>query len=196
MWVVCTPLISQTTLLNRLTSQAPKMLWILAACLYHRKRPRWRSSSSIQRLRLCFRTLQFWTRKATPCTFMVIVSIFWLKGLGTMMPPETEWSLIWWIHNYVTQSLFQLEDGLSLDSKQIIQVHYLTISSLLTLIKIWLRFCDELIIIICFFFAGMWFVHCHVDDHQLWGLNMAFEVESGPTASTSLPPPPADLPKC
>ncbi|BAT84248.1 hypothetical protein LR48_Vigan03g114500 [Vigna angularis] len=43
---------------------------------------------------------------------------------------------------------------------------------------------------------GMWFVHCHVDDHQLWGLNMAFEVESGPTDSTSLPPPPADLPKC
>lgn len=43
---------------------------------------------------------------------------------------------------------------------------------------------------------GMWFVHCHVDDHQLWGLDMVFEVENGPTPSTSLPPPPADLPKC
>ena len=42
----------------------------------------------------------------------------------------------------------------------------------------------------------MWFVHCHVDDHQLWGLDMVFEVENGPTPSTSLPPPPADLPKC
>ncbi|XP_061339643.1 laccase-7-like [Gastrolobium bilobum] len=43
---------------------------------------------------------------------------------------------------------------------------------------------------------GVWFVHCHVEDHMLWGLNTAFEVENGPTPSTSLPPPPPDLPKC
>ncbi|KAJ1419851.1 Multicopper oxidase, type 1 [Sesbania bispinosa] len=43
---------------------------------------------------------------------------------------------------------------------------------------------------------GVWFVHCHVEDHVPWGLDMAFEVENGPTPSTSLPPPPADLPKC
>ncbi|KAK7294609.1 hypothetical protein RJT34_17498 [Clitoria ternatea] len=42
---------------------------------------------------------------------------------------------------------------------------------------------------------GVWFVHCHVDDHMLWGLDMAFQVENGPTPSTSLPPPPADQPK-
>ncbi|XP_027351306.1 laccase-7-like [Abrus precatorius] len=43
---------------------------------------------------------------------------------------------------------------------------------------------------------GVWFTHCHVDDHMQWGLDMAFEVENGPTPSTSLPPPPTDLPKC
>ncbi|XP_061353968.1 laccase-7-like, partial [Gastrolobium bilobum] len=43
---------------------------------------------------------------------------------------------------------------------------------------------------------GVWFVHCHVEDHAPWGLDMAFEVENGPTPSTSLPPPPSDLPKC
>ncbi|KAL1359686.1 hypothetical protein HN51_005012 [Arachis hypogaea] len=43
---------------------------------------------------------------------------------------------------------------------------------------------------------GVWFVHCHVDDHQVWGLGTAFVVENGPTPETSLPPPPADLPKC
>ncbi|CAL5192175.1 unnamed protein product [Lathyrus oleraceus] len=43
---------------------------------------------------------------------------------------------------------------------------------------------------------GVWFLHCHVDDHNLWGLVTAFIVENGPTPSTSLPPPPADLPKC
>ncbi|KAL5161898.1 Laccase-7 [Glycine soja] len=37
---------------------------------------------------------------------------------------------------------------------------------------------------------GVWFVHCHVEDHVPWGLDMAFEVENGPTSSTSLPPPP------
>ncbi|XP_045793458.1 laccase-7-like [Trifolium pratense] len=43
---------------------------------------------------------------------------------------------------------------------------------------------------------GVWFLHCHVDDHNLWGLVTAFIVENGPTPPTSLGPPPADLPKC
>ncbi|XP_057436868.1 laccase-7 isoform X2 [Lotus japonicus] len=43
---------------------------------------------------------------------------------------------------------------------------------------------------------GVWFVHCHVEHHTHRGFNMAFEVENGPTLSTSLTPPPADLPKC
>ncbi|XP_023876557.2 laccase-7 [Quercus suber] len=43
---------------------------------------------------------------------------------------------------------------------------------------------------------GIWLVHCHLDVHLPWGLAMAFEVENGPTISSILPPPPADLPRC
>ncbi|CAI9098360.1 OLC1v1034992C1 [Oldenlandia corymbosa var. corymbosa] len=43
---------------------------------------------------------------------------------------------------------------------------------------------------------GVWFMHCHVEAHVPWGLATAIEVENGPTPSTTLPPPPADLPKC
>ncbi|THG21288.1 laccase-7-like [Camellia sinensis] len=43
---------------------------------------------------------------------------------------------------------------------------------------------------------GIWLMHCHMDIHVPWGLSMAFEVENGPTPSTTLPPPPRDLPKC
>ncbi|KAH6805957.1 laccase 8 [Perilla frutescens var. frutescens] len=43
---------------------------------------------------------------------------------------------------------------------------------------------------------GVWFIHCHIDAHVPWGLANAFVVEDGPTPSTSLPPPPSDLPKC
>ncbi|XP_030924270.1 laccase-7-like [Quercus lobata] len=43
---------------------------------------------------------------------------------------------------------------------------------------------------------GIWLVHCHLDVHLPWGLAMAFEVENGPTISSILPPPPADLPQC
>ncbi|KAK9168259.1 hypothetical protein Syun_000399 [Stephania yunnanensis] len=43
---------------------------------------------------------------------------------------------------------------------------------------------------------GVWFVHCHLEVHLPWGLAMAFAIENGPTPSTSLPPPPSDLPRC
>ncbi|KAL5709326.1 laccase [Ranunculus cassubicifolius] len=43
---------------------------------------------------------------------------------------------------------------------------------------------------------GIWFMHCHFDAHLPWGLATAFEVANGPTPSTTLPPPPHDLPKC
>uniref|UniRef100_A0ACD6A589 Uncharacterized protein n=1 Tax=Avena sativa TaxID=4498 RepID=A0ACD6A589_AVESA len=43
---------------------------------------------------------------------------------------------------------------------------------------------------------GMWLMHCHFDAHLPIGLAMAFEVQSGPTPDTALPPPPADLPRC
>ncbi|CAI9098357.1 OLC1v1034989C1 [Oldenlandia corymbosa var. corymbosa] len=43
---------------------------------------------------------------------------------------------------------------------------------------------------------GVWFMHCHVEVHVPWGLATAIIVENGPTPSTTLPPPPYDLPKC
>ncbi|MQL95831.1 hypothetical protein Taro_028498 [Colocasia esculenta] len=43
---------------------------------------------------------------------------------------------------------------------------------------------------------GVWIVHCHLDVHLPMGLATAFEVENGPTPSSTLPPPPADLPRC
>ncbi|PON90193.1 Laccase [Trema orientale] len=43
---------------------------------------------------------------------------------------------------------------------------------------------------------GIWLVHCHLDVHLPVGMAMAFEVENGPTPSSTLPPPPSDLPKC
>ncbi|XP_058215399.1 laccase-7-like isoform X2 [Rhododendron vialii] len=43
---------------------------------------------------------------------------------------------------------------------------------------------------------GVWIMHCHLDAHLSWGLATAFVVENGPTLSTSLPPPPPDLPLC
>ncbi|KAA8516345.1 hypothetical protein F0562_016638 [Nyssa sinensis] len=43
---------------------------------------------------------------------------------------------------------------------------------------------------------GVWLMHCHLDVHLPIGLAMAFVVENGPTPSTTLPPPPPDLPQC
>ncbi|ERN09615.1 hypothetical protein AMTRI_Chr08g202660 [Amborella trichopoda] len=43
---------------------------------------------------------------------------------------------------------------------------------------------------------GVWLLHCHLDVHLPTGLATAFVVENGPTPSSKLPPPPADLPKC
>ncbi|XP_052138243.1 laccase-25-like [Oryza glaberrima] len=43
---------------------------------------------------------------------------------------------------------------------------------------------------------GMWYMHCHFEAHIEFGLAMVFEVLDGPTPETSLPPPPADLPRC
>ncbi|GAV65474.1 Cu-oxidase domain-containing protein/Cu-oxidase_2 domain-containing protein/Cu-oxidase_3 domain-containing protein [Cephalotus follicularis] len=43
---------------------------------------------------------------------------------------------------------------------------------------------------------GVWIMHCHLDVHLTWGLATAFLVENGPTPSSTLTPPPADLPQC
>lgn len=44
--------------------------------------------------------------------------------------------------------------------------------------------------------AGVWFIHCHLDLHQSWGLGTAFIVKNGKGELETLPHPPADLPRC
>ncbi|XP_030450030.1 laccase-7-like [Syzygium oleosum] len=43
---------------------------------------------------------------------------------------------------------------------------------------------------------GAWILHCHLDAHLSFGLATAIVVENGPTPSSTLPPPPPDLPQC
>ncbi|KAJ1378689.1 Multicopper oxidase, type 1 [Sesbania bispinosa] len=43
---------------------------------------------------------------------------------------------------------------------------------------------------------GVWYMHCHIDIHQSWGLGMVFIVNNGKGEQESLPPPPPDLPQC
>lgn len=43
---------------------------------------------------------------------------------------------------------------------------------------------------------GVWFIHCHLEEHTSWGLAMGFIVQSGPKPSQCLLPPPHDLPPC
>ncbi|MCL7025507.1 hypothetical protein MKW94_028939 [Papaver nudicaule] len=43
---------------------------------------------------------------------------------------------------------------------------------------------------------GVWFMHCHLEVHTMWGLKMAFVVENGKSPDQSVLPPPKDLPPC
>ncbi|GAB2231774.1 hypothetical protein Droror1_Dr00010786 [Drosera rotundifolia] len=43
---------------------------------------------------------------------------------------------------------------------------------------------------------GVWLMHCHLDEHLSTGLSTAIIVDNGGTPSSTLPPPPSDLPKC
>ncbi|GAB2282686.1 hypothetical protein Dimus_017224 [Dionaea muscipula] len=43
---------------------------------------------------------------------------------------------------------------------------------------------------------GVWLMHCHLDEHLMPGLATALVVDNGGTPSSTLPPPPSDLPKC
>ncbi|MCO5574812.1 hypothetical protein L7F22_028605 [Adiantum nelumboides] len=43
---------------------------------------------------------------------------------------------------------------------------------------------------------GVWYMHCHIDLHNSWGMSMAFIVKNGNGTSQTLPAPPADLPPC
>ncbi|CAN1236993.1 LAC1 [Linum grandiflorum] len=43
---------------------------------------------------------------------------------------------------------------------------------------------------------GVWFIHCHLEPHNSWGLATGFVVEDGPLPSQRLLPPPKDFPAC
>ncbi|KAF7843995.1 laccase-6 [Senna tora] len=43
---------------------------------------------------------------------------------------------------------------------------------------------------------GVWYMHCHIEIHQSWGLGMVFIVKNGKGELESLQHPPADLPQC
>lgn len=43
---------------------------------------------------------------------------------------------------------------------------------------------------------GVWFIHCHLDEHTSWGLATALIVNDGKRPGERLPPPPTDLPSC
>ena len=45
-------------------------------------------------------------------------------------------------------------------------------------------------------FAGVWFMHCHLEVHTTWGLRMAWLVQDGSKPNEKLLPPPSDMPKC
>ncbi|KAJ7563966.1 hypothetical protein O6H91_03G132200 [Diphasiastrum complanatum] len=43
---------------------------------------------------------------------------------------------------------------------------------------------------------GVWFMHCHLELHNSWGLETAFIVQNGKRPLEKILPPPSDLPKC
>eukprot|EP00249_Psilotum_nudum_P002972 c16273_g1_i2 orf=185-1915(+) len=43
---------------------------------------------------------------------------------------------------------------------------------------------------------GVWYMHCHLDIHNSWGMATAFIVKNGIGKKQTLPPPPSDLPPC
>lgn len=43
---------------------------------------------------------------------------------------------------------------------------------------------------------GVWFIHCHLEEHTSWGLALGLIVEGGKESFQRLHPPPNDLPAC
>ncbi|TKY51487.1 Laccase-15 protein [Spatholobus suberectus] len=41
---------------------------------------------------------------------------------------------------------------------------------------------------------GVWFMHCHLERHQSWGMETVFIVKNGKFSNQTLPPPPPDMP--
>ena len=45
-------------------------------------------------------------------------------------------------------------------------------------------------------YVGVWFFHCHIEKHLIWGMEAVFIVKNGGTAETSIRDPPSYMPPC
>lgn len=45
-------------------------------------------------------------------------------------------------------------------------------------------------------FSGVWFLHCHIERHQTWGMDVALIVMEGNQDEAKMLPPPLDMPPC
>ncbi|KAJ3695597.1 hypothetical protein LUZ60_000974 [Juncus effusus] len=43
---------------------------------------------------------------------------------------------------------------------------------------------------------GVWFMHCHLDRHAVWGMDMVFITKNGEGENEKILPPPRDMPRC
>ncbi|KAM7278928.1 hypothetical protein ACFE04_006062 [Oxalis oulophora] len=43
---------------------------------------------------------------------------------------------------------------------------------------------------------GVWFMHCHLEIHSSWGMEMAFIVKDGKSTDKNMLPPPSNMPPC
>ncbi|KAF3335253.1 laccase-15-like protein [Carex littledalei] len=43
---------------------------------------------------------------------------------------------------------------------------------------------------------GVWFMHCHLETHTIWGMDVVFITKNGNSAEAKILPPPADKPPC
>ncbi|KAK9914680.1 hypothetical protein M0R45_038442 [Rubus argutus] len=43
---------------------------------------------------------------------------------------------------------------------------------------------------------GVWFMHCHLDRHMSWGMDVTFIVKNGKETQAQILPPPPDMPPC
>ncbi|KAJ3703873.1 hypothetical protein LUZ61_007578 [Rhynchospora tenuis] len=43
---------------------------------------------------------------------------------------------------------------------------------------------------------GVWYMHCHVDRHMEWGMDLVFITKNGKSADAKMLPPPKDMPPC
>lgn len=44
--------------------------------------------------------------------------------------------------------------------------------------------------------TGVWFMHCHLERHFTWGMEMVFIVKNGKGPNAKILPPPPDMPPC